>query len=223
VRNKFPSFIALFCIFVYAGSVLFGAYRLYVSIQSRRALAVRELDAVENLIAQNSSRFYTEPFRAELRERLSGYNALRGVIITGSQGTLDFEKEPGTVIVRDPNPRFIPHFGHTTLEPRQLVIPGSQNVQLYSTLSAVNYEYAAHVLRQTLLAILGALLISFLTMMITMLVSRAPAPRKEDESADNMDREPIERDLNAQNMDSLEDDFFDLAGKRKATTPLTTV
>ena len=169
MRNKIPSLIALTCILIYAGAVLFGAYQVYTSIESRRAQAIQELDRMQNLISQNSSIFFTEPFREQFHKQLSECTALEGIIITGSQGPIYFEKEAGAVIRHDPNPRFIPQFGYITLQYEPMEIPGARNVNLYSVFNAVNYESLVYTLRLVLCAILGALLLSFITMMITML------------------------------------------------------
>jgi len=173
VRNKIPAFIALFCILIYAGSLVYGAYRVYRSVVSQRELAVRELEGIQSRITQSGSGFFTDAFRDDIHKQLGECNALQGIIVTGSQGNLDFEKKPGAVIRRDPNPSFIPRFGHYSLQPRQVDISGFRNVNIHSTYNAINFTYLVHVLRQTLIAILGALILSFLTMMITILRSRS--------------------------------------------------
>ena len=198
MRNKFPAFIALLCILVYSGAVLYGAYRVYSSIESQKQLAVKELDEIEKFISQRSSSFVTEPFREEINIRLKECTSLQGIIITGSHGSIPFEKDTGSVIQFDPNPSFIPRFGYTTLKARQIDIPGFRNVNIHSTLNTINYEELVFVLRQTLIVILGGLLLSFLTMMITALRSRTAA--KTDTT--------FTKDTSAKPAEDLSDDFF---------------
>ena len=175
MRNKIPSLIALICILIYVAAVLFGAYGVYTSIRSRRLLAIQELDGIQNLISRNNAIFFTEPFREQFRRQLADCTSLYGIIITGSQGNLGFEKETGAIIRWDPTPRFTSRFGYITLQSRPLEIPGFRNVNLYSIFNSLDYEVLVYVLRQSLFAILGALLLSFLTMMITVLRSRTAA------------------------------------------------
>ena len=165
--------IALFCIVVYAGSLLYGAFRVYRSIESQKQRAVTELDGIQNHITQNNSGFFTEPVREEIKKRLADSSALQGIIITWSDGNIPFEKEAGAVIRYDPSPGFIPRFGYTALQARQIDLPGFRNVSIHSVFNTINYENLVLVLRQTLIAILGALLISFLTMIVTLLRSRS--------------------------------------------------
>ena len=208
MRNKLPAFIALFCILVYAGSLLYGAYRIYRSIISQKELAVRELDGIQSQITQSNSGFFTEPFRDEIRKKLADCNALQGIIITGSQGNLGFEKKTGDVIRWNPNPSFIPRFGYHSLQARQIDIPGFRNVNLHSTLNAINYEYLVHVLRQTLAAILGALLISFFTMMISILRSRSTTYAGTPFTEDGGDEETGQTDYTPESDFSDNTDFL---------------
>ena len=171
--KKFPALIALLCIFVYAGSLVYGAYRVYTSVQNQKKLAVKELNGIQNRISSNGSDFYTQPFRDDIKKSMAECTVLQGIIITGPQGNLGFEKEAGAVIRNNPNPGFIPRFGYAKLQARPINIPGSRNVNIYSVFNAINYENLVLVLRQTLFAILCALLLSFLTMMITILRSRS--------------------------------------------------
>ena len=195
MRNKLPAFIALFCILVYAGSLLYGAYHVYSSIVNQKGLAVRELDGIQNQITRNSSGFFTEAFRDEIRKKLTDCNALQGIIITGSQGSLFFEKEAGAVINKTP-PGFIPRFGYYQLQSGEIDIPGIRNVRIHSAYNAINYESLVLVLRQMLIGILGALVISFLTMMVSMLRSRSAGNDASSFAQDNYAEDNYLDDIN---------------------------
>jgi hypothetical protein len=157
---------------------VFGAYRVYLSVLSQKSIALKELDSIQNYITQSGSGFFTEPFRTQIQKLVADCNTLEGIIVAGPQLNLPFEKKADFIISRDPSPKFIPRFGYGTLDIRQLEIPGMGNAIVHSKFNAVNYEYLVYILRQTLFGILGALLLSFLTMMITMLRSRS-APQEK--------------------------------------------
>ena len=207
MRFKFPAFIALCCILVYVGAVVFGAYRIYTNIKSRQQQAAQELDGIENLITQNSAAFFTEPFREQVRKQLEESKVLEGIIITGSQGPIGFEKKAGEVIRWDPNPRFITPFGYVGLKAKQVDIPGFRNVNIYSVLNAINYEDVMLILKQTLLAILGALFLSFLTMIITALRSRNAG--SYDASAESYDTSAGSYDASTESYDTTSAGFYD--------------
>ena len=202
MRSKLPAFIALLCILVYAGALLYGAYRVYTSIESQKQLAVRELDGIQSRITQSGSDFFTEPFREHMRITMANCKALEGIIITGPQGNQSFEKSAGSVIRLEPTIGFIPRFGFTTLPVKQLEMPGFRNVNILSAFNTINYEELVLVLRETLYAILGALVLSFLTMMITILRSRTTV-YAESSYTDNK-REESQTDLS--------DDYFSESG-----------
>jgi hypothetical protein len=168
-------------------ATLFAAYRIYLSIDSQQQKAARELDGLQNLITQSPD-FFSEPFKERIREQIESGKVLEGVIVTGSQGNaLTFEREKGSVLEwDDATPRFIPHFGYINPKARQLDIPGFRNVNIYSTFNSLNYEYLVRVLRQTLLAILAALFLSFITMILSSL-GRSQQSDDEDEDDETPD------------------------------------
>jgi len=182
---KIPAFIALFCILVYAAAILYGGYQVYTSVKERKRQGGLELDEIQKLITQSGSEFFTEPFRDRVRKRMTECSSLQGIIIAGSQGPLVFEKEKGSVVRWEPTPDFVPRFGYTSLKKRAVDIAGLKNVTIYSVINAIDYEYIIPPLRQTLLAILGALVISFFTMIITFLrfrngvLNESPSAKEE--------------------------------------------
>ena len=183
MRSKIPVFIALFSIIAYSAAILYGAYGVYNSINNQRQRAVRELDGIQSFIqSHSSSDFFTGPFREQIQGRLQESQTLAAIIITGTQGNLPFEKEDG-IIIWDPSPRFAARFGYTTLEAKPLNIPEYRNAYIYSTANLIHYEQLVIILRQTLAIILGAFIISFITMIISLLRSRSMTrPAKLDKT-----------------------------------------
>ncbi|MCL1815028.1 MAG: hypothetical protein FWG27_04315 [Treponema sp.] len=151
---------------------LHGAFEVYISIKEQKRQAEQELDGMKSLITQNSSEFFTEPFREQIRKRLADCTALQGIIITGSLGSLGFEKENGGLINLDQTPRFNSRFGYAPLQAKPVDIPGFRNVNIHAVFNTLDYDNVIRVLKLTLTAILGALILSFFTMIITILRSR---------------------------------------------------
>jgi hypothetical protein len=178
VKTKISSLIALLCILVYVTAVLYAAFQVYTNVLEQLQTANKELDKVQSLISQSGDGFFTEPFRETIRKTLEDCKVLQGLIITSDPKTeLSFENGWGSAIRWDNGPHFITRLGYVTLQPREVSLPGFRNVSVFSMIKAVQYEFMADVLKQTLLVILAALLLSFLTMISSMLRSR-------DKSAD---------------------------------------
>jgi hypothetical protein len=173
--------VALVCILVYLAAVLSAAYRIYRSIDGQQRQAAQELDGLQALLSQNGDVFFTESFRETIRKEMMDCRVLQGIIVTSSgSGELTFERERGTVIRwEEGRPRFITRFGYSGLKARQVDVSGLRNVNIYSVIDTVNYEYTVYVLKQTLVAILGALILSFFTMIVTALTG---VKQKEDAS-----------------------------------------
>ncbi|GHV86321.1 hypothetical protein AGMMS50230_19290 [Spirochaetia bacterium] len=207
MRTKFSALIALLCILVYVAAVLSAAYRVYISIEEQQRSAAEELGSIETLIAKSDPGFFPDT-REAIQKKINDCRVVKAIIITGSQGILDFEQEQGSFIRGDGgNPRFTTRFGYTTLKARELDIPGFRNVNIYPFINTINYEYLAHVLRQTLLAIMAGLVLSFFTMIISLLRSRGTeAAENSRDTAGDTGEEPRVKETPDIKMD---DDFFD--------------
>ncbi|MDR2551564.1 MAG: hypothetical protein LBD31_00125 [Treponema sp.] len=190
MRNKTPAVIALFCIFVYVAVVLFAAYRVYMGIDGQRQRAGQELNRLQTMIVESGNEFFSETFREQLRGEIAKCEVLEGIIITGSHGELTFERERGRVIQwAAETPRFIPRFGYASLRARQVDVAGLRNVNIYSVINTINYGYTVEVLKQSLVIILGALILSFLTMIFAA-VSKPAEPAKKKKVKPRKPREP---------------------------------
>jgi hypothetical protein len=191
VKTKISSLIALLCILVYVVTVLFAAFQIYANILEQQQTGTRELDKVQSLITQNGEVFFTEPLRENIRKTLEESKVLQGLIIKSdpSSGTATdpkvFENGWGSAIRWDNGPQFVTRLGYTTLPPRIVTIPGFGNVSLYSMIKAVQYDFMADILKQTLLVILATLLLSFLTMVTSMLRSKEKLEKTDPLSKKN--------------------------------------
>jgi hypothetical protein len=173
--RKAPSIIALLCILVYTASVVLAAYRIYRGIERQKETAGMEVNGIAGLVSQ--SVFFDESGKKLIQERLNGSEALEGIIITGSAGSeLTFEKEPGKTIVRDGGtPGFARRLGITYLPAKQVDIEGLRNVNVYSAYNTLNYAFFVETLKQSLVAILAALLVAFLTLILSSTLKKESA------------------------------------------------
>jgi hypothetical protein len=184
--RKAPSIVALFCILVYTASVLFAAYRIYRGIERQKETARTEADSIAGLISRNV--FFDENGRKLIQERLNGSEALEGVIITGSIGSeFAFEKEPGKILVRDGGtPGFARRLGITYLPAKQVDVEGLRNVNVYSAYNTVNYAHFVETLKQSLAVILAALLVAFLTLILSSTLKKESAESPEEARSRNV-------------------------------------
>jgi hypothetical protein len=232
--------VALVCILVYLAAVVSAAYRVYRSVDGQHRQGERELDELQALLSQNGDNFRSEAFRETIRKTIMDYRVLQGIIVTGS-GTEDmpFEREQGALIRQEGGrPRFITRFGYSGLKARQVDIPGLRNVNIYSVINTVNYEYMVYVLKQTLVAILGALIVSFFTMIVTSLAraktdedaSRAGKPADAAAEGSSLNRAEdtaafsgtaLEEEAPAEPFENGDLDFsgFDAGGKTESGVP----
>jgi hypothetical protein len=210
LKKKIPALIALLCIIVYTAALLSAARRVYTSIGEQHQRAEQELEELQSFIARGGSGFFSETFREEMGKKIRNFKVLQGVIITGSQGDITFERERGSVIQWDnQSPRFIPHFGYAGLKARQVDVPGLRNVNIYSFINTLNYEQLVRILKQTLAAILGALLLSFITMICTSIL-KAKSPVNRDYA--NQEEEGLENTGETADSSPDTDDFSEFTG-----------
>jgi len=168
--SKVSSFVAALCILAYIGALALGAVQIIVGIGERRNLAEREFYDLADRATSSSVflGFMSEAYQATIRDFLGASNTLLGVIITGSGGEYAFEKYPGSGIVwTADSPRFktgIGYPGESFFLP--LGIEGQRNVTIQAIYGRIDYAFFQKILRQTLLVILSALIVAFITLLV---------------------------------------------------------
>jgi hypothetical protein len=171
--------IASVCIIVYLAALVFAAVRIYVSIDERRLLAEREFFDVADLASSAGVLgFMDEPFVQAIEDALASSRTLQGLIISGPGGEYAFERDQGSVVTWVNNsPRFKSRFD-LSKEPlyMPLRIEGLRNVNIQAAAGTLDYGLINTILRQTLLAILAALVLAFFTLLLESLVTKKPAP-----------------------------------------------
>ena len=170
-RLNISSVVAALCIAVYIGAISFGMVRIIVGIGERRNLAEMEFyDLADRASsAAVSLGFMSEAYQESIRDFFNISETILGIIITGSSGEYAFERSPGSGIVwASDSPRFRPRF---PAEPFYLPlrIEGQRNVTIQAVYSYINHDLFLRVLRNTLLAVLSALAVAFITLLLELI------------------------------------------------------
>jgi hypothetical protein len=182
--------IASLCIVVYLAALVSAALKIYSHIDLRRDIAIEEFIIVKD-IANDAGNigFMDENFIKTLNEALAGTETLEGLIIYGPNGEYPFEKVRGQAVTWVNNsPRFRSGFGFSG---QRLYVPLDiqylRNVNIEGKAGAFDYGFIAAVLKQSLLLVLGALLIAFFTLLVESLLDKssgkrsAPRPYQRDD------------------------------------------
>jgi hypothetical protein len=168
--SKASSVVAAFCIFVYIMAIAFGATRIIVDMNERRNLAEEEFSALADRASSSAVflGFMSGAYQETIRDFLGTSSTLLGIIITGPGNEHAFERHPGSGIVwAGSSPRFRAGAGF----PREpffmpLRIDGQRNVTIQAIYSLIDYNFFQRVLRDTLFAVLAALVIAFVTLFV---------------------------------------------------------
>jgi hypothetical protein len=193
-KNLITTFMAVLCITVYTAALIYGAVRIAGNFQDRRELMADEFRDLEDLASSAGVLgFMDEPFIQTIEDAVLGSRTMEGLIISGPNGEYAFERRQGTVInwVND-SPRFKNSFTLKASDLRPLRIEGQRNVNIQALFGLIDYEFLLSSMKQTLLAVLGSLVLAFLTLLFSSIsgASAAPviqeAPRKDSAETDSL-------------------------------------
>lgn len=197
--------IAFLCIAVYAAALIIGAYRFYINVTSRQAIAEREFyDLTDIASAAGVLGFMDVPFQEAIQDGLGRSQTLEGAIISGPSGEYAFERQRGTVIRWEGNsPQFVKRFGISATSAVPLRINELRNVTISAVFRSVDYAYGVTVLKHSLLVILISLTVAFLTFLVEAILVRNQVPEErtrawpsgyddEDEDEESEETEPFE-------------------------------
>ena len=170
--SKASSVVAAICILVYIAAIAFGATRVIIDMGERRNQAEREFSDLSDRASSSAVflGFMSEAYQETIRDFLNASSVLMGIIITSTGGEFAFERQPGSGIVWAGNsPRFrvgpgIPSEAFNM----PLRIEGQRNVRIQANYSYIDYDLFQRVLRNTLMVVLGALLVAFVTLLVEM-------------------------------------------------------
>ncbi|MDR0655652.1 MAG: hypothetical protein LBG22_04990 [Treponema sp.] len=183
-KNLITTFMAVLCITIYSAALVYGAIRIAGSFQDRRNLMEIELRDLEDLASSAGVLgFMDEPFIQTIEDAVLSSKTMEALIISGPNGEYAFERRQGTVInwVND-SPRFKSSFILKTSDLRPLRIEGQRNVNIQALFGLIDYDFLLSSMKQTLLAVLGGLVLAFLTLLFSSLsgASAVPAVRGEN-------------------------------------------
>lgn len=168
--SKISSIVAAFCILIYIAAIAFGATRIILDIGERRNLAEREFFDLADRASSSAVflGFMTEAYQESIRDFFVTSSILLGVIITGPGNEHAFERHPGSGIAWTGNAPRLRAGAGIPREPffMPLRVEGQRNVTIQATYSFIDYGLFQRVLRDTLLAVMGALIIAFVTLLV---------------------------------------------------------
>ena len=202
--SKVSFIVAAFCILVYIAAIAFGATRIIVDMGDRRSLAEKEFHDLSDRASSSAVflGFMSEAYQDSIRDFLNTSSILLGVIITGSNSDFAFERYPGSGIVWAGNS---PRFKIGVDIPREpffmpLRIDGQRNVTIQAIYSFLDHRFFQTVLRDTLFAVLAALLVAS----VVLLVEFRSKKKTVNNSAKNEDLSAVSPAAEAETMSVTE-------------------
>ena len=177
--SKVSTVVAALCIAIYIAAIAFGAVQIIINIGERKNRAEREFQDLADRAASSAVflGFMSEAYRETIIDFLGTSETLLGIIITGSNGEYAFERNTGSGIVwAGESPRFKTGLGFPA-EPffLPLRIEGQRNVTIQAIYSMYDSVLIVRVLRDTLLAVLAALIIALFTLLIEISIKNKKA------------------------------------------------
>ncbi|WP_051004280.1 hypothetical protein [Treponema primitia] len=176
MRIKVTSIIAVISIVLYAAAIGTGVIRIITGINERRNIAQREFyDLADIASSAGVLGFMEEPFKDAVRDAVTGSKTIQGVIVTGPFGAeFTFERDNNGIITWEgENPRFQRRFG-VSRNPHfaPLRVDGLRNATITAVSNDINYPAFTLVLKQSLLMILAAILLSAVTLLISSITNK---------------------------------------------------
>ena len=168
--------VASVCIVIYLVAIVSATIRIYISVDQRRTTAEREFVNIADLASSAGTLgFMNEIFIETVNDALTSSRTLEALIISGPDGEYAFERQPErSVRWVNNSPRFIRRFDHS----RQnlfmpLRIQGLRNVNIQGVAGAIDYSQVGQILRETLIIIMGGLILAFFTLLMEYMLGRS--------------------------------------------------
>jgi hypothetical protein len=183
--SKISSVVAALCIVVYIAAIAFGAVGIIANVGERRSLAENEFFDLTDRATSSAVflNFMSEAYQETIRDFLAASDTLLGIIISVPSGDFAFERYPGSGIVwagASPRLKIGPGISEKYLPLR---IEGQSYANVQAIYSYIDYDFFLRMLRNTLLAILAALAVAFITLLVELTQkNRGAYHRPADES-----------------------------------------
>ena len=188
--------IASVCIIVYLTALISVIVRVNSSMERHHLVAEQEFyDLAELASAAGVLSFMDEDFIKVIQGAVTRSRTLEGVIITGPNGRIGFEKEIGRAITFvNKSPEFRKRL---IFSPQSLYMPlriqGLRNVNIEAVAGAIDNAELAEILKMAMFLVGSALMIAFITLAVEALRRRgaeetaagraAPAKAAQDDAA----------------------------------------
>ncbi|MFP3043103.1 hypothetical protein LQZ19_14915 [Treponema primitia] len=184
MRIKVTSIIAVISIVLYAAAIGTGGIRILKGINERRSIAQREFyDLADIASSAGVLGFMEEPFKDAVRDAVMGSKTIQGIIVTGPFGAeFTFERENNGIIGWEgETPRFQRRFG-ISRDPlfSPLRVDGLRNATITAVSNDIDYPAFSLVLKQSLLMVLAAILLSAVALLISSLTNKKAGPLVSD-------------------------------------------
>ena len=112
-RGGFSSFIASLCIIIYLFALTQAIIRIYFSTNEQQNIAEKEFSHIATAAFEAGLKgFMDEQFKETINNVLKESSSFEALIISGSDGEYEFEKQPGLAVTYVNNiPRFKNNIG----------------------------------------------------------------------------------------------------------------
>jgi len=175
----FGAFVAALCIVIYLFALVQAVFRLYISIEQRKATAEQEFSRIVNTAMSAAQQgFMDERFIETMNKALAASKSIEALIISGPDGEYAFEKQEGYAVKWVNNsPRFINRLSFSN-QPYYKALAILRNVNINAKASAFDYAEFSKILKETLLLILIGFALAFFTMLLQTLIGKTAAKKE---------------------------------------------
>jgi hypothetical protein len=154
------------------------------NMNQRRLVAEQEFYDIADLASSvGLLHDFDESFNDILENALKRCSALEGLIISGPNGEIGLEKEPGRALTWVNNsPRFRNRFDFSRQQLYQpLQIKGLRNVNIQAVAGAFDYTEITKILKQALLPVVISLALAFITLIVSAVNRKTGGAAKQKE------------------------------------------
>jgi hypothetical protein len=170
MRNKISSIIAFISIALYVAAIGIGLVQILADVNERRRVAQEEFgDLADIASSAGALGFMNERFKDAVRDAVAGSQTLQAVIITGPLGAeFTWERgDNGLITLEGDTPRFQRRLGVSrNFHFSPLRVDGLRNTTIQAVSTIIDYSAFSLILRQSLLLVLAAVILSAVTLLI---------------------------------------------------------
>jgi hypothetical protein len=178
------------------GVLVYVIIGINANMNQRRLVAEQEFYDIADLASSvGLLHDFDETFNDILENALKRCAALEGLIISGPNGEIGLEKEPGRALTWVNNsPRFRNRFDFSRQQLYQpLQIKGLRNVNIQAVAGAFDYTEISRILKQALLPVVISLALAFITLIVSAVSRKSGVRQKEKEEDETVKETPKQK------------------------------